>query len=117
MSGHLGYVTYLSQFGLLGLFVYGIYLPLSVIKYSRNVWLNGRLPIERYVALLAGSCMIFNSITFIMSSSFIGLGSFVPGILTGSIWVLARINNKGLPGRVEVTGSLTGRTHPTLARE
>ncbi len=111
--GHLGYVTYLSQFGLIGFFVYGIYLPLSVIQYSRNVWLNGRLPVERYVALLAGSCMVFNSISFIMSSSFLGLGSFIPGILSGSVWVLARINNKGLTGRVEVASSFTGGTHPT----
>ncbi|HDY88006.1 MAG TPA: O-antigen ligase domain-containing protein [bacterium] len=115
--GHLGYVTYLSQFGLIGLFVYGIYLPLSVIQHSRNIWLNWRLPVERYVALLAGSCMIFNSIMFIMSSSFLGLGSFIPGILTGSVWVLARINNKGLIGRVEVAGSLAGRTQTAVSGE
>ena len=104
--GHLGYVTYLSQFGLIGIFVYGIYLPFYVIRDSRHVWFSDCLPAERYVALLAGSCMIFYSILFIMSSSFLGLGTFVPGILNGAVWNLVRIDRHGLSKRRKLTVSM-----------
>jgi len=89
--GHLGYVTYLSQLGLIGLFVYGVYLPLSIVRRARIIWLQrDNDSSSRYLALLGGGCIIYLSIMFLMSSSLLGLDSFAPGILGGSVLALSQ---------------------------
>ena len=88
--GHLGYVTYLSQLGLLGLFIYGFYLPFSVVRDSRRMWRHGGLSVFRYLGLLGAASIIYLSLQFLMSSSFLGITYFAPGTLYGAVWVLAR---------------------------
>jgi hypothetical protein len=88
--GHLGYITYLSQMGLIGLVAYGLYFPLKILQDGRWLWRYGELPIIRYMALLGTASIICLSIMFIMSSSFLNLGYFAPGVLYGSMWSLAR---------------------------
>lgn len=89
--GHVGYVTYLSQLGIIGFFVYAIFLPLSVIRNCRRVWLSSQVPIVRYAVFLSASSMIYNCIMFTMSSCFLSLGSFVPGVLAGMAWAISRV--------------------------
>jgi len=102
--GHLGYVTYLSQLGLIGLLAYGLYLPLTVIQDGRRLWSHGELPVIRYTALLATASIICVSIMFSMSSSFLELVYFPPGVLYGSIWSLARVQKRaGQEDRVTIS--------------
>lgn len=89
--GHLGYVTYLSQLGVVGLLAYGFYLPARVVRNGRWLWSHGDLPILRYMGLLGAASIILLSIMFLMSSHFLGLGYFAPGVLYGSMWSLVRI--------------------------
>jgi len=92
--GHLGYVTYLSQMGLIGILAYGVYFPLSVVRQSRLLWQQGDGPVLRYLGLLGAASIILLSIMFLMSSSFLGLGYFAPGVLYGSVWSLAQIQKR-----------------------
>jgi hypothetical protein len=88
--GHLGYVTYLSQLGLIGLFVYGFYFPISVIQNGLWLWRFIDLPVLRYVALLGVASITCLSIMFIMSAQFLSPGYFAPAVLYGSMWFLVR---------------------------
>ncbi|MFP4381207.1 MAG: O-antigen ligase family protein [Candidatus Sumerlaeia bacterium] len=88
--GHLGYITYLSQFGVAGLLVLGLYIPLSTIRKSRIIWQEAAHPEFRYLAGLSGINITFLAIVFAMSSSLLGLGYHVSGLLCGSVWILHR---------------------------
>jgi hypothetical protein len=91
---HLGYVTYLSQMGLIGLLVYSVYFPLSVVRQSRWLWQHGDGSVLHYMGLLGGASIILLSIMFVMSSSFLGLSYFAPSVLYGSVWSMARRERK-----------------------
>lgn len=89
--GHLGYITYLSQLGLLGLFVYGFYLPYYCIVLSRLMWKNAKENVSKFLAIFATSAMFFNCVRFIMSESFLSSEGFVAtGVLFGTVWRLAK---------------------------
>lgn len=92
--GHLGYVTYLSQLGVVGLLAYGFYLPARVVRNGRWLWSHGDLPILRYMGLLGAASIILLSIMFLMSSHFLGLGYFAPGVLYGSMWSLVKTQKR-----------------------
>jgi hypothetical protein len=87
---HLGYVTYLAQLGLIGLFVYGIYFPLRVIQDGRRLWEAGQSPIVQYVGVMAVATMISNSIGYLMSGSLLTVDTTVMAVLYGAVWALAR---------------------------
>ncbi len=87
---HLGYVTYLSQMGLIGLLVYGFYLPFGVIRDARWLWNRAESEVFRYAGLLGGASILCLSIMFVMSSHFMILGYEGPAVLYGGIWALAR---------------------------
>jgi hypothetical protein len=87
--GHLGYVTYLSQMGLIGLLAYGFYFPLTVLRDARFLWWHGGDPMLRYLGLLGTASILCLSIMFLMSSCFLG-DYFAPCVLYGSMWLLAR---------------------------
>lgn len=87
--GHLGYVTYLSQTGLIGLLAYGIYLPCGVVLAGRKLWLNSAEPELRYLGLLGTASIVCLSLMFIASAHFLVLGYFAPGVLYGAMWRLA----------------------------
>lgn len=92
--GHLGHVTYLSQMGLIGFLAYGLYFPLRVLQDGRWLWGNGGQPVLRYVGLLGAASIILLSIMFLMSSHFLSLGYFAPGVLYGSMWSLVRTQKR-----------------------
>lgn len=87
---HLGYVTYLSQTGLLGLLVYGLFLPLGVVRNGRWLWTYGGLPELQFVGALSVASILCLSIMFMASSHFLNLGYFAPAALYGGAWALAR---------------------------
>jgi hypothetical protein len=91
--GHLGYVTYLSQMGLLGVFVYGLCLPFGAVRDARWLWNCGVSADERYLGLLGGASIICFSIMFVMGAGFLGLGHFAPGVLYGGMWSQVRMRH------------------------
>ncbi len=86
---HLGYITYLSQMGIVGLVIYGFFLPLTVLFDGRRLWRNAGDPAVQLTGLLAGASIICLSITFLMSSHFLASGYFAPGTLYGGVWLLS----------------------------
>ncbi|UCG58917.1 MAG: hypothetical protein JSU70_05270 [Phycisphaerales bacterium] len=87
---HLGYVTYLSQLGMIGLFVYGFLLPLGVLRDGLYLWNHAGVSILRYVGVLGTASIVLLSIMFLISSHFLALGYEAPAALYGSMWALAR---------------------------
>jgi hypothetical protein len=86
--GHLGHVTVLAQLGLVGLFIYSIYLPVTVLISARTLR-QSHDEIHRYWSLLAAACAISTWIMFFMSDSFL-MPHAVEGIIFGAAWRLAR---------------------------
>jgi len=106
--GHLGYVTYLSQLGLIGVAVYGFCLPWGVIRRSRFLYFHSSQPAVQYMALLAASSVLCLSFIFIMSSHFLALGYFAPGVLYGGLSALVSTTSTAEDWDVEnSTGVLT----------
>jgi hypothetical protein len=84
--GHVGYVTYLSQLGLIGFLVYALWFPATLILKARRVFGQYDLsPVLYYFAALAGACFIYKSLWFIFTNSYLTRHIY-PGILAGSIW-------------------------------
>ena len=84
---HLGYVAYLSQLGVVGFLVYGIWLPISVVLRAKQVFNSyTQIPAIRYMAAITGSTFISSIIIFTFSSSFISGYVVIPGIIAGPIW-------------------------------
>jgi hypothetical protein len=83
--GHMGYVTYLSQLGLLGFVVYSIWLPLTVIMgvyvSLRRAWMY---PEVRHLIALTGCFYLYCALVFTVSGSFLGPDR-LPGILGGLV--------------------------------
>jgi hypothetical protein len=88
--GHLGYVTYLAQMGLVGLLIYGVYLPFSILRGARRLWSTSDVAEVRFLALLSGASITYLSLMFVMSSQFLSPGFEAPGVLYGSLWALGR---------------------------
>jgi hypothetical protein len=84
--GHLGYVTYLSQLGLIGFLVYGIWLPLVVVSKARRLLQQPHAPPEVvHLAALTGATFIYYPLVFLTSGSLLNI-YYVPGILVGAVW-------------------------------
>jgi hypothetical protein len=88
--GHLGYVTYLSQLGLIGLLVYGFCLPVGVFRNGLWLWRHAESEVLRYLGLLGIASIVCLSIMFVMSAQFLILGVFAPGVLYGAVWAAVR---------------------------
>jgi hypothetical protein len=85
--GHLGYISYLSQFGILGFLIYGIWFPVAVLRRARRlVKLPGLSPAVMHLALLTGACFILQAIMFLFTHGYL-VRYFLPGLLGGSLWI------------------------------
>lgn len=82
--GHLGHVSTLAQLGLIGFFVYSIYLPFIIIQASRKIWIEASDEVK-FLGLFAGLTMIWFWICFFMSDSFLGQHA-AAGIIFGAAW-------------------------------
>jgi len=87
---HLGYVTYLSQLGIIGFLVYGMCLPLGVLRNGLWLWRNGESGTLCYLALIGTASIICLSILFSMSGHFLLRGYEPTGVLYGAMWALAK---------------------------
>ena len=95
--GHVGFSTYLSHFGLIGLVVYWILLPLLTIKIARKICWEHPKDYMGVVALAAAALAFFDLIATLSSHHYLGSTSHVEGLIYGSLWGLSRINeNKNL---------------------
>jgi hypothetical protein len=89
--GHLGYVTYLSQLGLIGFLVYAFWLPLVILLRARLLLQQPHAPPEVvYLAALTGATFIYYPLMFLFSGSFLSI-FYVPGILAGGVWGLTSL--------------------------
>jgi hypothetical protein len=96
--GHLGYIAYLSQLGLIGFIVYGFYFPLAVLRRARRlIKLPGLSPPATHLVLLTGACFLVQSLIYLFSGSFL-LITFIPGILAGAAWSIALKQPEVQPG-------------------
>jgi O-Antigen ligase len=87
--GHLGYVTYLSQLGILGFIVYAFWFPAAVLIKARKVFqVNYNVDEVRHLAALTATTFLSSIFTFIFSGSFLNPYVIIPGILGGAIWAI-----------------------------
>jgi hypothetical protein len=115
--GHLGYVTYLAQLGLVGLIVYGFYLPLSVIRDGRSLWWRSGSPAVRYLGLLGTASMVHLWIGFLVGSNLLGAGTMIIGVIYGSMWGMARqVASVHYAEALETLNTPTGEVAETLVR-
>lgn len=86
--GHLGYVSYLSQMGIVGLLVYGFWFPGAVLRRARRIIkVPGATPAVLHLACLTGACFLDQAIIFLFSGSYLQRLP-VPGLLAGAIWAI-----------------------------
>jgi len=94
--GHLGYITYLSQLGLLGFFVYALWFPFHVLRRARRQFRNSLIqPATRHWELLVGAVFLYDIAMFFFSSDFLG-SSVLPGLMAGFVTSFDR-SSRSLP--------------------
>lgn len=86
--GHLGYLTYLSQLGIIGFLIYGVWFPMAVIRRAATVFRHSFLPSTRYLAVLAAASFFFCIVTFFFSGSFL-MRNPVVATLAGFAFVMS----------------------------
>lgn len=87
--GHVGYTSYLSQFGLLGLIVFAVYLPLQMLAAGKAVYFASRAGPGAILGLLTIVTVVLVSIICFMSSSYLSPTMHSAGFLYGATWSLA----------------------------
>ncbi len=84
--GHLGYIAYLSRFGLFGFIAYAIALPSMGIWQARRIYLSATNNLLASFALLACTSFVVDGITFAMSGSYLSFGTTTPSLLFGAVF-------------------------------
>jgi hypothetical protein len=87
--GHVGYTSYLSQFGLLGLMVFAVYLPLQMLAAGKEVYFASRAGPGANLGLLTIVTVVLVSVICFMSSSYLAPTMHSAGFLYGATWSLA----------------------------
>lgn len=83
--GHIGYATYLSQLGLLGFLVYGIWFPLHTLLRTRRTLLVGPWgDTTRHLLGFAGAVILYMIFVSTISGSLLGTDG-LPGLLAGLV--------------------------------
>jgi hypothetical protein len=81
--GHVGYVTYLSQLGLVGFLVYAIIFPLMVLRNTRRIIKDSRLPeFIRYLGILTAAIFLYCAVAFAFTNHFLWT-EILPGVCGG----------------------------------
>jgi hypothetical protein len=93
--GHLGYIAYLSQLGIIGFVVYGFWLPISVLLKAKKILkVYHTDPILKYFASLTAITFLSSMVTFLFSASFIVSYVTIPGILAGVVWRFSKLKKQ-----------------------
>ncbi len=87
---HVAYSTYLAHYGLIGLIIYLIVLPLSTINIGRSYYSEHSETIGSTVALTGVTCAVMYMLGFMWSNSYIVATTHVYGLLYGAVWGLNR---------------------------
>jgi hypothetical protein len=87
--GHVGYTSYLSQFGLLGLIIFAIYLPLAMLRAGKEVYFSRRDGPTTNLGLLTIVTVVLVSVICFMSTSYLSPTMHSTGFLYGAAWSLA----------------------------
>ena len=88
--GHVGYVTYLSNLGILGFIVYGVYITASIARTSYYLFLNSVEKSFQLISLWALIAVIVNAVNFSMSASYLQPELIVVGLIYGSVYGIIR---------------------------
>ena len=88
--GHVGLSSYLARFGLLGLIVYGLLLPLLTIKAGKIIYSEHRRDYTGALALAAMALGFYDMATIFSSNHYLGATSHIPGLIYGALWGLSR---------------------------
>jgi hypothetical protein len=90
--GHVGYITYLSQLGIVGFLVYALLFPASVILPAKRLFARTDTSSAiNYLAAVVGACFLYKSLWFIFTNSYLTVHIY-PGILAGAMWRISQID-------------------------
>jgi hypothetical protein len=89
--GHLGYVNYFSQLGIIGFLVYALWFQFVMLRCAKKVFMSCKdLPWTTHAAAFTGTILIFQGLICFMSSSvYLSHSAVVPSILTGTVWAVS----------------------------
>jgi hypothetical protein len=88
--GHVGYSMYLSNLGLLGFFVYGIYLPWIIFFASRRLYFSNAGWIIVSIGMLGLTAILMETVVGFLSFNYLQAGKSSIGFLYGVVWILNR---------------------------
>lgn len=87
---HVGITTYLTHYGLLGIIIYVILLPLSTFKVGRRYYLKHFMYPGGRLVLVSIACIIATTIGSLSSMHFLLATCHIPGLLYGVVWGLSK---------------------------
>jgi len=87
--GHVGYTSYLVQFGLFGLIIFALYLPLQMLRAGKEVYFATRAGPVTNLGLLTIVTVVLISVICCMSTSYLSATMHSTGFLYGGTWSLA----------------------------
>jgi len=88
--GHVGFTTYLCQYGILGLLLYGVFLPFLTIKVAKKYFAEHAFTYGGTIVLLAIACSLFDIIGLTWSQHHLYAFTHVQGLIYGAMWGLYR---------------------------
>jgi hypothetical protein len=86
---HVGFSAYLAHFGLIGLLVYGVLLPLLSIRIARRYFTFHQNDWGGAVAVMGLALATFDVLS-LLSNHHLGATSQVAGLIYGALWGLSR---------------------------
>lgn len=87
---HVAYSTYLSHYGLTGLFIYLILLPFLTIKEARKYYLRNKKTNSGDLSLVVMALLLMSLIGAFSSMHFLGATCHIQGVLCGVMWGLVK---------------------------
>jgi len=90
--GHVGYATYLSHYGVLGLLLYLVLLPLLTFKVGKKYYSRHSMDYGGKLVLVGLACVIMDVVSCLTSNHLLGATSHIQGLLYGTVWGLWRAN-------------------------
>lgn len=106
--GHVGYVSYLSQLGVIGFFVYALWFPIHSIALAYQVLRQqSRNPEAEHLTKFAGALFVYFVFMAGLSGSYLGTDG-LPGILAG--FLVAQQARRLAPVAESVSDDLRGES-------
>jgi hypothetical protein len=87
---HVAFSAYLAHYGILGLLVYGVFLPSLTIKVAKKYFPEHALTYSSSIALIAIACSLLDIIGLTWSQHHLGAISHIPSLIYGAMWGLYR---------------------------